>query len=140
MSTPKKPDLLYLWHPGKDIFSGYGLALAPAHLVGLVIIDRPTIAEPAWLKKIEETFGAYQLAVMAQTGERGMVCQMHIAQESILHLKTVDHPLARAIRSALLPLLNTPPPVTLTLAWHQASGFWISTIVKGGEDGKDLQG
>lgn len=41
------PELLYLWHPGtKDIFSGYGLVIAPNHLVGVVMVDRPNTALP----------------------------------------------------------------------------------------------
>lgn len=132
MKTSKESDLLYLWHPGKDIFSGYGLALAPAHLVGLVMIDRPQLADPVWLQKIKETFGAYQLAAMTQGGARGLVCQMQIAQESILHLKTLDHPLASSIRTALLPLLAHLPTVTLALRWDQESSAWVSRIVKGG--------
>jgi len=35
-------DLLFLWHPGtENIFSGYGIEVRPAHLVGLLMIDRP---------------------------------------------------------------------------------------------------
>ena len=50
MRANKTPDLRFLWHPGtRDIFSGYGLVLAPAHLVGLIMIDRPTVADLVWL-------------------------------------------------------------------------------------------
>ena len=135
MSTTTEPELLYLWHPGTaDTFSGYGLVLAPAHLVGVVMIDRPRVADPAWLAEIKATFGPYQLVAMTQTGERGIVCQMLITMESTPYLKTFnDYPLTSAIRNALLPLLNNPPAATLTLRWDQASGYWISTIVKGGD-------
>ncbi|SRR5713226_5616920 len=139
MSTTTEPELLYLWHPGTaDTFSGYGLALAPAHLVGIVMIDRPKLAEPAWLQQIKATFGSYQLAVMTHEGARGIVCQMHIAQESLPHLKTLDHPLTLAIRAALLPLLDHLPAVTLALTWEHASGCWTSTILTGGEEGEVL--
>src|SRR5882724_12604731 len=38
----REPPLVLLWHPGtRDIFSGYGLRMAPAHLVGVVMVDRP---------------------------------------------------------------------------------------------------
>jgi hypothetical protein len=134
MTTLSKPELLFLWHPGTaDIFSGYGLALTPAHLVGLVMIDRPKRADPAWLEKIRETFGAYELAAMTQTGERGIVCQMHIEDESLPYLLRLDHPLGAAIRTALLPLLRHPPAVTLTLQWDSAQRCWVSTIGEGGE-------
>ena len=137
----KTKELLYLWHPGtKDIFSGYGLPLTTqSHLVGIVMVDRPRVTDPAWLKEIEKTFGEYQLTVMTQKGERGIVCQMLIAEESIPYLKTFDHPLTSAVRDALSPLLKNPPAVTLALTWHQVSGFWISTIAKGGENGEGLQ-
>lgn len=127
-----RPALLYLWHPDTtDVFSGYGLALGPAHLVGLVMVDRPRRADPAWLEEIQKTFGAYQLAAMTQTGERGIVCQMHIAPASLPYLKTFDHPLAHALSSALLPLLLHPPAVTLSLRWDPAHQAWVSTIEKG---------
>jgi len=133
MSTTTEPELLYLWHPGTaDTFSGYGLVLAPAHLVGVVMIDRPRVADPAWLAEIKATFGPYQLAAMTHRGERGIVCQLCIAPGSIPHLRTVDHPLTPLIRKALLPLLIHPPAVTLALRWDQESRAWVSLIVKGG--------
>ena len=135
MSTKSTPELRYLWHPGtRDIFSGYGLVLTPVHLVGLVMIDRPTVADPHWLAEVEKTFGAYQLAVMTQGGERGMVCQMRIARESLPYLTTFAHPLTLTIRNALKPLLKDPPAVTLCLTWEGARRCWVSTIVKGGDD------
>lgn len=73
----------------------------------------------------------WQIAALCG-GERGIVCQMHIVQESSLHLKKVGHPLTRAIRTALLPLLDHLPAVTLALQWDEASKAWVSTIVKGG--------
>lgn len=135
MRIKKKPELRYLWHPGThDIFSGYGLTLAPAHLVGLVMVDRPHPADPAWLAEVEQTFGKYALAVMTQQGERGIVCQMHIAHASLPYLKTFDHPNTQALHTALQPLLTSLPAVTLCLTWHWASRCWVSTLVKGGED------
>ena len=131
MGTKSTPELRYLWHPGtQDIFSGYGLALAPAHLVGLVMIDRPRVADPGWLAEVEQTFGEYELAAMTQGGERGIICQMRIAHESLSYLKTFVHPLTLAIRNALKPLLTNPPAVTLCLTWHRGSRCWVSTIAK----------
>ena len=78
--------ILFLWHPGTtDIFSGYGLVLAPSHLVGLLMVDRPDPVDPSWLAMIERTFGSYQLTAITTGGERGMVCQMRIAEESMPH-------------------------------------------------------
>jgi hypothetical protein len=123
--------LLYLWHPGTaDMFSGYGLALAPAHLVGVVMIDRPRPADPAWLAEIRATFGDYQLTVITHGGERGLVCQMHIDAENVCYLKHFDHPLTSALQTALLPLLSCLPVVTLALRWDQNIGLWVSTIVQ----------
>ena len=69
--------LHYLWHPGtRDRFSGYGLIIAPWRLVGMIMVDRPTVADLTWLEEIERTFGRYQLAAMTQTGERGMLCRL----------------------------------------------------------------
>ncbi|MDQ3830756.1 MAG: hypothetical protein M3361_15925 [Candidatus Tectomicrobia bacterium] len=75
--------LYYLWHPGtRDRFSGYGLVIAPWRLVGIIMVDRPTVADPAWLADIERTFGSNQLTAMTHTGERGIVCQMEVAENS----------------------------------------------------------
>jgi hypothetical protein len=95
------------------------------------MIDRPRRADPRWLAEIQAAFGAYQLAAMTQTGKRGIVCQMHIAPENLLHLKTLESPLTPALRAALMPLPIHPPAVTLALHWDPASQAWISTIVKG---------
>ncbi|SRR5712692_4185997 len=73
-----------------------------------------------------------QLAVMTHGGERGIVCQMLIAPDSLPHLRTFTHPLTPSIRRALLPLLDHPPAVTMTLRWDRVSSAWVSTILKGG--------
>jgi hypothetical protein len=127
----KTPVLQFLWHPGSnDIFSGYGLVIAPAHLVGLVMVDRPEPVEPGWLTVIERTFGRYQLTAMTAGGERGLVCQMRIAEESTQHLRVLQEQRSDAIRDALLPLLNDLPAVILGLAWYPASRCWVSRIVE----------
>ena len=128
------PEIRFLWHPGTtDIFSGYGLVLGPTHLVGLVMIDRPGPADPAWLATIQRAFGDYQLAPMTQSGERGLVCQMLIAQESPQYLRVLPHPRIGALRAALLPLdLPTSPSVLPGIrttgvgsrtSWSQAPRF-----------------
>jgi hypothetical protein len=123
--------LVFLWHPGTtDIFSGYGLRIAPAHLVGVVMIDRPRPAASTWLEEIHQTFGGYELVPMTHSGERGIVCQMRIVEESRVHLRGMRHMQSEAIRQALLPLLAEPPAVTLTMAWDDSHGCWVSTIVR----------
>lgn len=126
----KPPELRYLWHPGTEsIFSGYGLAIAPNHLVGILMIDRPKKADPQWLKEIEETFGEYLLTGMTKGGERGIACQMLIDSDSTQYLKPFDDsPLTVPIRDALLLLLEAMPAVTLSLEWGQESGYWVSRI------------
>ena len=125
------PKLRFLWHPGtRDVFSGYGLVMAQAHLVGLVMIDRPRVVDPHWLAAIKRAFGDYQLTAMTASGERGIVCQMVIAVESIPYLHTPPHPHTRALRDALLPLLHDLPAVTLALAWHPARRCWVSEIIQ----------
>jgi hypothetical protein len=125
------PGLYYLWHPGtRDRFSGYGLTVAPWRLVGLIMVDRPTPADPAWLAEIERTFGRYELAAMTQTGERGIVCQMQVAEDSRPYLKRLVHPFNRAIRDALRPLRRQPPAVTLEVRWQADRQCWVSSVVK----------
>jgi hypothetical protein len=123
--------LLFLWHPGTtDVFSGYGLVVAPAHLVGLILVDRPEPVNATWLETIARAFGSYQLTAMTTGGERGLVCQMLIAEESIEHLRVLPHPHIGALRDALLPLLEELPAVTLHLAWSADNRCWISHILE----------
>jgi hypothetical protein len=123
--------LYFLWHPGtQDHFSGYGLVIAPWRLVGVIMVDRPTIADPAWLADIERTFGGYHVTAMTQTGERGMLCQMQIAEDSRPYLRRLVHPLSRAIREALRPLRRHPPDVTLEVSWRPDRQCWVSSIRK----------
>lgn len=127
----REPPLVFLWHPGtREMFSGYGLRIAPLHLIGVVMIDRPSPAAPHWLEDIQQTFGAYQLVSMTEDGSRGIVCQMRIVEESRVHLRVIRHPKRREIHRALRPLLAAPPAVTLAMAWNESSGCWTSTIVR----------
>jgi hypothetical protein len=126
----RTPKITFLWHPDTtDIFSGYGLVLAPGHLVGLVMVDRPEPVDPAWLAVIEQTFGSYQLVAMTQSGERGLVCQMLIAQESTPYLRVLPHARIGRLRDALRPLLGDLPTVTLALTWSPENHCWVSQIV-----------
>lgn len=126
-----EPPLTYLWHPGtRDHFSGYGLTIAPYRLAGLVMVDRPRTVDPDWLAEIEQVFGTYQLVPITQSGERGILCQMHVAPESRSYLRTITHPMVREIREALLPLLVDPPRVTLAVTCDPTSSCWVSTIMR----------
>ena len=125
------PPLVFLWHPGtRDIFSGYGLRIAPAHLVGVVMIDRPRPAAADWLEEIQQTFGGYELVPMTASGERGMICQMRIAEDSRVHLRVRRRAQSNAIRQALLLLLSALPAVTLAMTWDEEGGSWVSTIMR----------
>lgn len=127
----REPPLVFLWHPGtREIFSGYGLRLAPAHLVGLVMVDRPRPATADWLEEIHRTFGGYELVPMTHSGERGMICQMRIVEDSRVHLRVMRSMQREAIRQALLPLLGALPAVTFSMAWDEARGSWVSTMMR----------
>ena len=123
--------ILFLWHPGTtDIFSGYGLVLAPSHLVGLILVDRPEPVDAHWLETIERTFGSYQLTAMTQNGDRGLVCQMRIADDSMHYLRVLPHPHLGEMQDALRPLLHDLPAVTLHLAWSAEHALWMSRIME----------
>ena len=127
----REPPLVYLWHPGShDIFSGYGLRIASAHLVGVVMVDRPRPVAADWLEEIRQTFGGYELVPMTASGERGMVCQMRIAEDSCVHLRVMRRAQSNAIRQALLPLLSALPAVTLAMTWDEGRGSWVSIIIR----------
>lgn len=132
-ATPlrRSPQFRFLWHPGTtDIFSGYGLVIAPAHLVGLLMVDRPEPADPSWLAMTERTFGSYQLTTMTKGGERGIVCQMLIAEESAQYLRVLPHPHIGALGDALRPLLDALPAATLALTWYPEHRCWVSRIIE----------
>lgn len=128
--TIDRGDLFYLTHPDADsIFSGYGLALEPGnkqHLAGVLMVDRPTPANPAWLHQIADTFGECLLVPMTTSGERGLVCQMIVDDDSLVYLQQSPTPLSNEIQQALEPLLDYPPAPQLRLSWDEESKLWHS--------------
>lgn len=131
--TIAKGELFYLWHPGtEDTFSAYGLTTQPESvdfLVGLLMVDRPWLADPEWLDRVEATFGPYQLMPMTATGERGIVCQMQIEPESQEYLRrfpSENSEKTDAIQAALEPLLEHLPNPVFWLRWDEQTQFWLS--------------
>jgi hypothetical protein len=114
-------ELFFLGHPGKEeTFSGYGLTVEEGrkeNLVGVLMVDRPRPVDREWLKQVERSFGEYQLVPMTATGERGIVCQMEIEQESLAHLRQISTWKAEDIEKALEPLLEEPPRPKFVLSW-----------------------
>ena len=128
--TIGRGELLCLYHPHtSDTFSGYGLTVAPNRpdrLVGLLMVDRPNPADPAWLQNIEEIYGDCQLVPMTASGERGLVCQMHIDPDSLHHLRRLPMPLTQALQEPLQSLLEELPAPALNLHWDEESHLWRS--------------
>lgn len=138
----RRGDLFVLWYPGtRFTFSGYGLALEAGRkdlLVGLVIVDRPQPVSSVWLDRVKWAFGDYELYPMTVDQERGIVCRMRIAPESLALVSTLDHPLTAELRAALLPLLSLPPNPCLYLHWEVAESLWQSTLdLEGAGSGDD---
>jgi hypothetical protein len=133
----KRGELLCLYHPGTtDIFSGYGLVTHddwPGELAGLLMVDRPHPADPAWLARIQEAYGACELVPMTTRGERGLLCQMHIEPESLQHLRRFAPAFGQPLQEALQPLLDEPPAPTLSLQWDEARRGWLSHMVLANE-------
>ena len=123
-------DLYFLQHPtAEDTFSGFGVTMKPGrndHLVGLLMVDRPTPVDPAWLAEIEETFGEHSLVPMLATGERGIACQMHVEAGSLAMLTQRDDPLADGLRQALTPLREQTPKPELKVRWEEERQLWTS--------------
>ncbi|MCI0648007.1 MAG: hypothetical protein L0332_30840 [Chloroflexi bacterium] len=132
-----KGELFFLWHPGtKEVFSGYGLTMqagSKEFLVGILMVDRPRPADPAWLKAVEEAFGEYELVMMTATEERGIVCQMQIEPDSLPYLRRFPAAKSAAIELALKPLLETIPKPAFTLRWDAAARLWQSQIAPSAE-------
>ena len=128
--TIGRGELFCLYHPHTaDTFSGYGLTIMPNRpdlLVGLLMVDRPNPADPAWLQNIEEIYGDCQLVPMTASGDRGLVCQMHIDPDSLPHLRRLPAPLSQALQEPLQPLLEELPAPALNLHWDEESRLWRS--------------
>jgi hypothetical protein len=125
-------ELFFLSHPGQEkIFSGYGLTVEEGKrgkLVGILMVDRPRPVDRKWLMQVERDFGKYQLVPMTATGERGIVCQMEIEQESQKHLRQFRSEKAGALKKTLGLLLEELPKPKLTLSWNEENGFWQSRM------------
>jgi hypothetical protein len=130
--TIQRGELFFLTHPGsEDIFSGCGLAIKQGRknlLVGMLMIDRPHPADPAWLKHVEEVFGEYQLVPITVAGERMLVCQIVIEDQSIGYIRRGYSEKANAIQSALEPLLDNLPNPSFILRWNDEQKLWQSRI------------
>jgi hypothetical protein len=128
----QRGELLYLQHPGTAAtFSGYGLVTETGrkeHLAGLLMVDRPFPADPAWLQRVEERFGECRLVPMTTGGERGLLCQMYITPESAGHLGHLPGAQSAAIQAALRPLLDAPPAPVLSLDWDPERRLWRSRL------------
>jgi hypothetical protein len=132
-----KKNLIHLMHPDKeDVFSGYGLPLEDRyHLVGLLMIDRPYRADEEWLEKVREEFGDFHLAYMTSSGERGMLCNMTIEEDSRKFLKEIDHPLNEKIARRLYPFLEYRPNPSFRMRWDDNLRMWVSEFDLENENG-----
>lgn len=129
----QRGELLSLWHPSNpDLFSGYGLTLEAGvsdRLLGLLMVDRPRRADPAWLAEVAAAYGSCPLYPMTATGERGLLCEMHIVADSVPFLRRMPPALATPLRQSLLPLLETRPELPqLWLWWEREAGLWLSAL------------
>jgi hypothetical protein len=128
----RQGELYFLSYAGnEEVFSGYGLTTqmgSKASLVGLLMVDRPNLVDPAWLSQVEERFGGYQLVTMASSGERGILCRMRIEPNSLPYLRQFSSHQANAIREALKPLLENLPNPIFTLRWDEETRLWQSQM------------
>lgn len=128
-NTSRKGELYFLLHEGEVEFSGYGLTLERGSinpLVGLLMVDRPRPTSHAWLNDVERTFGRYELLPMTKTGERGITCQMWIADESLVNVRQLEGPFVQTLQAALYPLLVSPPRPQFDVFWDEKSRLWKS--------------
>lgn len=128
--TIGRGELLCLYHPHtRDTFSGYGLTVMPNRpdrLVGLLMVDRPNEADPAWLMELEAIYGDCLLVPMTADGDRGLVCRMHIHPDSLHLLRRLPAPLSHVLQKPLQPLLEEIPAPVLNLQWDEESRLWRS--------------
>jgi hypothetical protein len=125
----KKGELFFLLHKGEEQFSGYGLTLVRGSispLVGFLMVDRPLPVSSEWLGQVEKQFGRYDLVPMTQTGERGIMCRMWIAEDSLELVQKLSGSFTQAMQTALFPLLLLPPAPQLDVFWDGEGRFWRS--------------
>ena len=121
--------LVFLLHPGEVEFSGYGLTVEAGsvkRLVGILMVDRPHRASHSWLAKIERTYGSYELHRMTKTGERGIACQMWIADDSLANVRSLVGTYTHTLQAALYPLLLARPKPQLLISWDEQTRLWRS--------------
>lgn len=127
-----KGELLYLWHPGTpSTFTGYGLTVQEGKkgkLTGLIMVDRPSKADPEWLDEIERTYGEYQLAPMTAGGDRGIVCQLSVEPESQQYLRRGPSEKSREIKESLKSLIEEPPSPVFNMWWDEDVHLWRSLM------------
>lgn len=132
--TIGKAEIFFLSHPGPEqVFSGYGLTMvrgSSEFLVGLLMIDRPHAADPAWLADVEATFGEYRLVPMTPSGERGIACQMQVEPDSLQYLRRyAGGQKEEAIGKAIQPLLEDVLKPAFRLRWDESARLWRSEFI-----------
>ena len=63
---------------------------------------------------------------MTVDGDRGIICQMHVTEESLPYLKQFESPQAVAIQQALSPLLEEKPNPVFGVLWDPELELWRS--------------
>lgn len=122
-------ELFFLLHPGEVEFSGYGLTVEAGNLqrlVGILMVDRPKRVSRTWLAKVERTFGSYELYSMTPSGERGIACQMWIAEESLQYVQPLTDKSTRSLQAAFYPFLLVRPKPHFLVTWDAAVRMWRS--------------
>lgn len=131
-TQPRKiGELFFLLHPGEAQFSGYGLTVergSAKRLVGILMIDRPQPVSHQWLAEVERRYGRYELYPMTQSGERGIACQMWIAEANLFYVKKLPGKFARLLQETLFPFLTFPPNPQFDVQWNVAIRLWQSSF------------
>lgn len=92
-------------------------------------VDRPAAADPAWLAAVEAAYGPVQLVPMTRTGERGLLCTMHILPESRPLLQRFPSPFSTQLAASLQPLRDAAETLPqLWLRWDRQARLWRSAL------------
>lgn len=121
--------LYFLTQPGGELFSGYGIPAQQSrkdHLYGLMMIDRPQPANRQWLADVEATFGDLRLYEMTRQGDRGLLAQLHIRDESLSYVQEKHGPITAELERVVCIHCHDPPKVSLNTWWDAERGLWRS--------------
>lgn len=91
-----------------------------------MMVDRPYRVKRKWLADVEQAFGEFLLVPMTHDGDRGIVCQMRVREDSLKYIREFPSIFSRLLADNLYPLLTDVPRPRFRVGWSEYHGVWVS--------------